>query len=355
MASTISFQRSPKQRPAESPRFWITLLAGSLLVNLVAALAFQATLQQLKPLNLAFAPIAVEFVAPAGKQTTSTPASPKPQTTFAPKAAAAPAAQTPPPSQAPLPGTSATSAIAVPPATTVAPPATEPEAEPTDELADDPPKTKRSAPTQPATESSAPETEQRPNPEPTPPANTQASGTAPTPPMPPTTPLETGPVQSGRLLPGVPVVPDPERNQVAEDPIRPTRPQVISQNPVPAKFFATLTIAAVPPTPDPVEAPVLQDEPTKTFLSQASHCTLHPDALHSFGQPVVLQIEINPKGQVVAPVQVRSSSQNDRYDQLAQCVVREWQFKPAMTTQAEQVIPVSGRLTVELAIAHRAG
>lgn len=356
--------KPPSQRGhVESPFFWIILLASSILVNTLFVLGFQTTLQRLKPLSLEFAPIAVDFVPTGGigstrgnQRQTPGPSRSAPKTTSAPTAA--PKTGTTAPPRQPAPKVDNQGAIAVPPTNTTQRPPVAPE--PMDD-ADDPPKTKRSQPTPPASPTPPRSTEQ-----PEPPAapqspssttnqsaNTPGADGATTTPMPPGEPSPPGPATSGVLLPGVPAVPDPDRNRVPADPIRPTRPQVISQNPIPASFSATLTVAPAP-EPEGVVAPVLQDEPTKVFQSQVSRCVLHPEALHSFGQSVVLQIEVDAAGQVVTPVQVANSSQNDRYDQLAQCVVQEWQFKPAMTTQASQKLPVAGQLTVQVAIAHTA-
>jgi TonB family protein len=108
---------------------------------------------------------------------------------------------------------------------------------------------------------------------------------------------------------------------------------------VPALLTAQITATPLPAEqpetmPDTIARP--KDE-SQTFSADptTSLCRITPEAARYLGSTVAVQVVTNETGQVTEAI-VRQSSQNSAYDELATCMVKQWQFEPA-TKQGQPV------------------
>jgi TonB family protein len=108
---------------------------------------------------------------------------------------------------------------------------------------------------------------------------------------------------------------------------------------VPALLTAQITATPMPAEqpetmPDTIARP--KDE-SQTFSADptTSLCRITPEAARYLGSTVAVQVVTNETGQVTEAI-VRQSSQNSAYDELATCMVKQWQFEPA-TKQGQPV------------------
>jgi TonB family protein len=317
-SSTPKTRPSRRRRYVVSPRLWTVLIASSVLVHL----ALLATLySRVGRVSIAAddAPISVELLAEADL--------------------APPSTQTRPAVQAsPSIGTAAPTRPNLDAAPTAPPPGNQSDTtiEPNQEIER---QRDRPEPTPPPTPATPPLTRTTPPPRPqetTPPATPDASRQPP--PSAPPEPDE--PSRSGFRLPTPPdvrsVTPGGPEQAPPEAPTEQTR---VSQNPVPAKYSASISNITLPlEIPDIPEHPATLSESdrTKIFQSDTSGCLLTPDALSSFGQEVILKLVVDEKGSIYAGTEptVQKSSGNPSYDNLAVCAVKAWKFDPAYDTKA---------------------
>jgi TonB family protein len=95
---------------------------------------------------------------------------------------------------------------------------------------------------------------------------------------------------------------------------------------------AQLTIAE--PAPDAIELPDTiarprQDSETFAADPRRSPCLITPEVLPYLGETVAVQVTTNEAGQAT-DASVRQSSRSPVYDDLAVCMVKQWQFEPAI-------------------------
>jgi len=82
---------------------------------------------------------------------------------------------------------------------------------------------------------------------------------------------------------------------------------------------------------DQTEQPARPQIQVQRFLtnSQLPPCAVTPEAVYFLGKTVAMRVITNTTGQVVQTV-TEASSRNLAYDELATCLVRNWNFKPAI-------------------------
>ncbi|MBD2460778.1 hypothetical protein H6G89_06945 [Oscillatoria sp. FACHB-1407] len=110
----------------------------------------------------------------------------------------------------------------------------------------------------------------------------------------------------------------------------------ISQNPVPASFVASVTASSIPASENPRDLPDQNAAPltqSQEFLSDPaqSACIITPEVTRYFGETVSMQVVIDDQGQVAETVVRTPLIESQEYTDLAQCLVKTWQFKPAMS------------------------
>ena len=138
-------------------------------------------------------------------------------------------------------------------------------------------------------------------------------------------------------------VPDLSQPQPRPSPLLSQAEAIPTQ--IPSYLTANLT-TLVPPVSQ-LEQPAQPQLNVRRFLtnSQLPPCTVTPEVLYFLGKTVAMRVTTNTNGQVMQTV-TEESSQNLAYDELATCLVRNWDFKPA-TAQ-----PTASRLFVWITIDH---
>lgn len=100
---------------------------------------------------------------------------------------------------------------------------------------------------------------------------------------------------------------------------------------IPNELTASLTTAP-PETSDPLldEAAYPKQE-VQTFAanSAGSPCLMSPEAVPFLGKTVAMEVMTDESGQVIETV-TQESSQSTAYDELATCLVKNWDFEPAI-------------------------
>lgn len=98
---------------------------------------------------------------------------------------------------------------------------------------------------------------------------------------------------------------------------------------VPSHLTASLTATALPSetgaTPDAAAQPATEVK----RVSRTYPCRVTPEVMQFLGKTVALQVETDATGQVVNTT-TQESSQSQAYDQLAVCLVKTWEFRPAI-------------------------
>lgn len=67
----------------------------------------------------------------------------------------------------------------------------------------------------------------------------------------------------------------------------------------------------------------------------AGECLLKPEATNFYTQTVKMRLAISEQGQVIGQPLVVQSSGSEAYDELAQCVIKRWEFIPAYNIQQD--------------------
>lgn len=335
-----------RRPPADSPKFWLWLGAGSIALHAVLLLGvhwlnFRASLGTTTadvPIDLIELPSETlpptsEFTTPDSGLSAPSTAVPQPQVEPAAPAAPAPGDITAPPEDtqaspsAPAPAEAAPPPTPVPaPAETVVPPTPAPTPAEAAPLPDPvPPVLPGSLPpfaqepgdeTEGSNSATEPEGESAPAPD-------VPSGGISVPPAPAVDPGESdapgGSQNSEGELPGVEVPTEVE----------------------PAGFVANVSASPIPPDeatdiPDQIAQPIA---PSQNFVNDAAFaCPVTPDVLNYSGAAVELRVIINTDpgdrsaGYVdVNNIVVLQSSGSTAYDDLAACLLREWRFQQATT------------------------
>lgn len=118
---------------------------------------------------------------------------------------------------------------------------------------------------------------------------------------------------------------------------------------VPSELTASLT-ATLPETDDlPLDEAAYPKQEVQTFAanSSSSPCVMSPEAVPFLGKTVEMEVMTDELGQVVDTV-TQESSQNPAYDELATCLVKNWEFEPAIARG--QPVATDGlvvRITIE--------
>jgi outer membrane biosynthesis protein TonB len=308
-----------------SRRLWTVLIVSSVLVHFALLAILHANVRRAS-IAADDAPISIELLAEIDLDSPST--------------------QTPPAVQASPPARAAAPTRPNPDAAPTAPPsdrldtAIEPnqEIERQDDRPESTPTPTPTPATPPTTPATSPITRATPTPrsqETTPPVTPDASRQPP-----PSAPLEPDePSRSGFRLPTPPdvrsVTPSGPEQAPPEVPTEQTR---VSQNPIPAKYSASISNVTLP-----LEIPEIPENPaalregdrTKTFQSDTSGCLLTPDVLGSFGQEVILNIVVDETGNIYTGTEptVQKTSGNPSYDNLVVCAVKTWKFDPGYDTR----------------------
>lgn len=348
MTASVSSDRSEH----DSPTLWLSVLAGSLVVHLLVLLLGRwYFLRPSSPPPGSRSSIEFVEVTPVPK---ASDVAPKSQATSAPTA--------------PRPPT-ATQSTSTPTQREVAPSLPK-----TVESPIETPIQPRS--TTPATPTPRPETPPQASPRPSPsipprPVPPQASGQLPQSrsPMPPastgtpspsagsssTPPATTAPnpSNSGGTTPGgtasgpiagfpLPPAPDtslppvpksPDGSQIGKTPI--------GSDPAPASFAVTVGLGDRPADANVKEIPDELAQPKETTQiietsASAGECLLKPEAKNYYTKMVKLRLAISEQGQVIGEPLVVQSSGNGDYDELAQCVIKRWEFIPAYNVREDK-------------------
>ena len=100
--------------------------------------------------------------------------------------------------------------------------------------------------------------------------------------------------------------------------------------------YLTANLAASAPGDSQLTKPHIE---VQRFLtnSQLPPCAVTPEAIYFLGKTVALRVTTNATGQVVQTV-TEQSSRNLAYDDLATCLVRNWDFKPVVA-HSQSVAP----------------
>ena len=154
-------------------------------------------------------------------------------------------------------------------------------------------------------------------------ATGQSEEPEPTPTEPPFSPIE------------VPVPQDPGRLDIPESNPEGLGETEVEESPVPTRLIAR--ISHQPIAQQDSNDVGMGDQPARpiqdreTFVSDptVSACTVNPAVMTSLGTAVGLRVATDASGAVIEAI-VQQSSQNPAYDELAACLVNNWQFEPAM-------------------------
>ncbi|MEX0270527.1 hypothetical protein AB3R30_15390 [Leptolyngbyaceae cyanobacterium UHCC 1019] len=337
MTRLIAPTTHPCRRHSDPPKLWLYVLTGSFLFHLIAGATVQNFLANSVVQQTPTA-IAVEFLEPIGEDSSTSLS----QATLPPSKSFQPNQPVEEDTTQTMHSTPAISTPATSSQTAPTQPITEP-------LVTTP---TRSAPIQ-----SIPSKKTFPSPVDTSPFTSQPKrSTLTTAPIPDDSTLKKSvPATSNTRLPDVPIVPNP--TEVKDDSNRAIASIPIPSSPTPAQFTAqfraiNLTSNSESSSIESTTSAQLLGEPTKLFSSDPSTCTLTPEALHSFGQPVKLQLPLDETG-ILNPqklVTVKQSSGNIQYDELATCVTKLSRFIPAYTLEGDLKRPVSSNLDIQITL-----
>lgn len=284
------------RRHIDPPFLWLSMLAGSLLLNGALILGGQQYLQRARVQSVKFAPVAVKFLpvkTATAKRVTPTAIAPS--------------------TKAPATITSVVPDPVAPSAPTSAPRiALESEA-----IAR--PK-RKPAKTKPSITKSL----VRPNPTPlTPLAPSQTTSPhSSTQPSNNSTQSTDDVATSAVGLPRVPAVPDPNAtNQTTPAPLGAV---TVASNATPAKFLMQMRV--LPSSRDRTLSPanLEQAQLTKTLTSGDAGCSLTPETLRNFNRPVDLNLTLDDKGTVINAVSTNppNSDQTKSYQDLVICTLK---------------------------------
>jgi hypothetical protein len=98
-------------------------------------------------------------------------------------------------------------------------------------------------------------------------------------------------------------------------------------------------------------------QPNQQFIldPSTSDCISTPEADRDMGQSVTLNLVINDQGQVTDVTQISTNSLSSDYIALAQCIVKQWAFDPAIDqTEQGTTIPRPDNATVTLTLQSQA-
>lgn len=347
LKSVRPFALSIHRQHSDSIALWISVLAGSLLLNGFAAVGFQALVQRVELERTEFEAISVDFLdfttpseaALSGSIAATVPPSAKqrstlPQTTVTPPSIA---------SQSATPEAAASYPSSPQSDSTAKSPAAKPTLQP--QSSGSPPQPEAIAANSPQPNLASPSL----------PSNSRSSDA---------NPLAT----TGDRLPGLPSVPNPAQIALGSDSqsvsVPDTLPNtlIVSRNPIPSEFLVQVKILpsstlprryhdgrAIGTSPDPAAA-TLNSKERKRVSYQETGCLLTPEALRGFDQPVTLQISLAPSGQLVdAPITIRSGV-NDSYNALAICALKTWRFTPTLTLANRSPHNVSSTTEVQVTL-----
>lgn len=124
---------------------------------------------------------------------------------------------------------------------------------------------------------------------------------------------------------------------------------IVEEIMVPSELTASLTTALPEANNLPLDEAAYPKQEVQTFTanSTSSPCVVSPEAVPFLGKTVAMEVMTNESGQVVDTV-TQESSQNPAYDELATCLVKNWDFEPA--TAQGQPVATNGlvvRITIE--------
>lgn len=124
---------------------------------------------------------------------------------------------------------------------------------------------------------------------------------------------------------------------------------VTEQIAVPSELTASLTTALPEASDPPLDEAAYPKQEVQTFAanSTSSPCMMSPEAVPFLGKTVAMQVMTDESGQVVDTV-TQESSQSTAYDELATCLVKNWDFEPAIAQG--QPVATDGlvvRITIE--------
>lgn len=108
--------------------------------------------------------------------------------------------------------------------------------------------------------------------------------------------------------------------------------QVTEQVTIPSQLTASLTATPLPPESSQVLDEVAQptsEVQTFSARSATAPCPVAPEAVPFLGKTVAMQVITDEKGKVIRTI-TQESSQSFAYDQLATCLVKNWDFEPAI-------------------------
>ncbi|MDX2215973.1 MAG: hypothetical protein SFY66_22095 [Oculatellaceae cyanobacterium bins.114] len=316
--ATDSTQSPVSRRHVESPHLWTAAIAGSVGAHLLL-LAFTIPLMmRVAAPQSGSEPVPIELVdlTATNASVTGTAQSPDTATTVVPNATQG----SPDPSLSTAPTESITptdSASVLPNPTTESPPSPSTEGDRRGTAEDNSPQT--SSPPSSSDSADPSNSADSSNPDSSPGANqdnsTPSRQTTPT--QPPGNAGNSQPTSGGGSegsdLPGV----------------------SISQNPAPASFVANITTSPLPigqarDIPDQIAEPMTQSQ---EFISDPaqSECIITPEVTRYFGETVSIEVVIDNQGQVEQTFPQELSGESQEYTAFAECLVKRWDFKPAIS------------------------
>ncbi|NJO80169.1 MAG: hypothetical protein HC827_17745 [Cyanobacteria bacterium RM1_2_2] len=106
---------------------------------------------------------------------------------------------------------------------------------------------------------------------------------------------------------------------------------VTAQVPIPSELTASLTTAPLETSDPPLDEAAYPKQEVQTFAANSvgSPCVMSPEAVPFLGETVAMEVMTDEAGQVVETV-TQESSQSTAYDALAVCLVKNWDFEPAI-------------------------
>ncbi|MGG6292921.1 energy transducer TonB [Leptolyngbya sp. AN02str] len=343
------------RKHADPPKLWIWLVAGSIAFHIGLWLMLPALLRAAARSSAATAATPIEFVDISTLDVATAPSVTPPEAT-ASEAAASTQAN-------PVPET------ATEPLESAQPPSIQPQQDPN--IAFNPEFQPVPAPAPDVLQPDsaiAPQPSgvaERPTPQPPPQAPQPESSQPPQPLQPPapTTPEaqlpmgnDSGSGLSGETLPPVPNIPETFPGDVAANP-GPTNPNLkpgdianpdgyddgigeiaVSGEAAPTNLQANIiSFGTVPLEENPTdipEQPAQAIQPSMSFVSDPmtpGSCIVPPESVSWFGAEIAIRVTVGADGRVLQ-TQVREGPGSPDYAELAECLIRQWQFNPASTS-----------------------
>ncbi|MGJ3248536.1 MAG: hypothetical protein ACFE0I_20945 [Elainellaceae cyanobacterium] len=174
--------------------------------------------------------------------------------------------------------------------------------------------------------------------------------------------VESTPFDPNELPPDINPQPPVNPGNITDAPLPPSNETAIATNPTPTQIEARIlsVVSLMPDEPTDIPPDISDDQREQTFALDPmnSRCLLNPQDMRYLGQVVRLAVTLetidNQNARVSLaednPPQVMQQTGSPTYDQLAVCLIKEWQNTFVPPSSGDGITPELSYVAVELQI-----